>query len=343
MREYSDEDRIEPVARPNASPRSPTVTAVIPTHQRGPLLERTLRSVVRQSNVDLEVVVVDDGSTDDTRQRIWRLHDERVRMVRNETARGVSRTRNRGIEEAGGEWLAFCDDDDVWAPDKLISQVQAARETGTSWSYTGHVNITVQDEVIGGAPPSPPEVVRRDLAQTNLIPGGGSNVLALTDLVRRLGGFDVRLGILEDWDLWIRLAREAPPAWIPRPLIGYRIHGTNSSRNIDRMLSELELIDARYGGPVDRVRFDRHIARVSLRAGERGRAARFSMRAAVRAARTGDTAYFRDDFLLDARTMAAVLSPAFVRGPIAKLRRRTPAPPDPWLLEGAAWLARLDD
>jgi hypothetical protein len=185
--------------------------------------------------------------------------------------------------------------------------------------------------------------VRRDLARTNLIPGGGSNVLARTDLVRRLGGFDVGLGILEDWDMWIRLAREALPAWVPRPLIGYRIHGTNSSRNIDRMMSELEIIDARYHGPVDRVRFERHLARVSLRGGERRRAARFSLRAAMRAAVTRDGTYFRDDFLLDARTMAAVFAPALVRKQIARLPSRTPTGPDPWLLEAETWVTALDE
>jgi glycosyltransferase involved in cell wall biosynthesis len=287
-------------------------------------------------------VIVDDGSRDDTLLRIERFQDDRVRVIRNEMAQGVSRARNLGIEKARGDWLAFCDDDDVWAPTKLASQVRAAQTAGAPWAYTGHVNITSDDRAIGGARPSPPDVVRRDLPRTNLIPGGGSNVLARADLVRRVGGFDRRLGILEDWDLWIRLAREASPAWVPEPLVGYRIHGTNSSQNIDRMVAEIEIIDARYSGPVDRVRFERHLARVSLRGGETRRAMRFSVRAAVRAVTAGNLRYVRAEFLPDVGAIVKTASPTFVSRPIAALRRsRRPARPDDWLLEAAGWLAEL--
>jgi GT2 family glycosyltransferase len=318
------------------------VTVVIPTHDRGSLLERTLASVIRQSGVDLEVVVVDDGSTDDTARRIARFDDDRIRVVRNATAHGVSRARNRGIDEARGDWLAFCDDDDVWAPDKLASQLRAARHSDAAWVYTGHVNITLEDTVMGGARPAAPEIVRSDLARTNLIPGGGSNVLARAELIHRVDGFDTRLGILEDWDMWIRLARENTPAWVPRPLIGYRIHGTNSSRNIARMLHELEIIDARYRGPVDRTRFDRHLARVCLRGGERRRAIRFTLRAAARAAAHGDVRYLTTEFMQDVPTLAATFAPSSLRRRLAKLRGPRPRrQPDDWLLEAEAWLKAL--
>ena len=316
----------------------PTVTVVIPTYNRRQLLELTLGSALRQRDVAFEVVVVDDGSTEVTAPLVERFRDARIRLVRHEMPRGVSAARNRGIDEARGEWIAFLDDDDLWAPDKLALQLDAVRQTRRLWAYTGHVNITADHRVLGGAPPSAPDKVQHDLRRTNLIPGGGSSVLARADLVRRVGGFDENLGILEDWDLWIRLAREGRPAWVRRPLVGYRIHGTNSSRNIDRMLAEVEIIDRRHRGPVDRVRFYRHLARVSLRGGRRRQAFRFSLRTAA----LGDPQYLARDFVPDVWEIANSLMPDRVRGWVAGLgRHRTSRGSDEWATQAAMWLADL--
>src|SRR3954469_4879731 len=113
------------------------VSVVVPTRNRSRLLAATLRSVLRQRAVDLEVIVVDEGSTDDTGAVIAGLRDPRIRIVRHDVPRGVSRARNRGAEEARGDWVAFVDDDDLWAPDKLARQVQAALAAGRDWVYTG--------------------------------------------------------------------------------------------------------------------------------------------------------------------------------------------------------------
>ena len=107
----------------------PEVSVVIPTRDRSRLLGLTLHSVLWQRGVVVVVVVVDDGSTDDTAQTVAGLADPRVRLVRHDTAQGVSAARNRGITEAHGRWVAFLDDDDLWAPDKLACQLQAARGT----------------------------------------------------------------------------------------------------------------------------------------------------------------------------------------------------------------------
>jgi hypothetical protein len=203
------------------------------------------------------------------------------------------------------------------------------------------VNITVDDTVTGGAPPAAAPVVARNLRRLNVIPGGGSNVVARADVVRRVGGFDVELGILEDWDLWIRLAADGTPAAVVRPLIGYRIHAANSSRNVARMVREVEVIDARYRGPVDRARFTRHLARVSLRAGDRSAAVRLAAAAAVRAASRGDIAYLRTDALEDARVLAEAFVPLPFRRPLRVVDRPTAPPPNAWLLEAMAWLAEL--
>ena len=115
----------------------PTVTVIVPTHNRTHLLATTLRTVLWQEDVDLEVIVVDDGSSEDVRRVIEQLGDSRLRLIRHETSQGVSIARNRAVTEAHGAWLAFCDDDDLWAPGKLASQLAAARSTYRTWAYGG--------------------------------------------------------------------------------------------------------------------------------------------------------------------------------------------------------------
>ncbi|HEX6207479.1 MAG TPA: glycosyltransferase family 2 protein, partial [Actinomycetota bacterium] len=107
---------------------TPEISAIVPTHNRAGLLTTTLRTVLWQRDVSLEVVVVDDGSSDATADLVEGLGDPRVRLVRHDAPRGVSTARNRGASEARGDWLAFCDDDDLWAPDKLARQLAAARD-----------------------------------------------------------------------------------------------------------------------------------------------------------------------------------------------------------------------
>ena len=96
------------------------VSVVIPTRNRTALLAMTLRSVLRQRDVTLEVIVVDEAaSTDDTGARLAAIRDPRLRVIHHDAPRGLPAARNHGAEEARGEWLAFIDDDDLWAPDKI--------------------------------------------------------------------------------------------------------------------------------------------------------------------------------------------------------------------------------
>src|SRR4051812_26727252 len=101
---------------------SPQVSGGIATHNRRRMFRRTLRSALAQENVDLEVIVVDDGSTDGTAADIRTIKDPRLQVVEREN-RGTAGARNAGIAVAQGEWVAFLDDDDLWAPHKLATQI----------------------------------------------------------------------------------------------------------------------------------------------------------------------------------------------------------------------------
>ena len=248
------------------------VSVVVPTHNRRELLASTLRTILWQRDADLEVVVVDDGSRDPdvVPQVIADCRDDRVVLVRNDTPTGVSAARNLGIATARGSWVAFCDDDDLWSPDKLALQLAAARTTGREWVYTGAVKIDLQQRVIGGLPPPAPEVALARLPHVNPVPGGCSSVLASAAALHKAGGFDSRLVNLADWDMWMRLALTGPPTFVPRPLVAYRIHPHNASRDTALILAEARSLDQRYGSHVDYGALYHYLAWVHLRSG-RGR------------------------------------------------------------------------
>jgi len=177
--------------------------------------------------------------------------------------------------------VAFLDDDDLWAPDKLARQLQAARGTGRAWAYAGAVSVDRELRIVGGAPPLPPEQVMQLLPQYNAVPGGGSNVLVRADVLTRAGPFDTRLYNTEDWEMWIRLAKDGPPAWVRRPLMAYRVHVGNASLNVAEILAGVTLIERRHGTRADRGILHHWLAESCLRTGRRKEALRHLAAAAL--------------------------------------------------------------
>ena len=243
------------------------VSVVIPTHNRSALLSRTLRSALRQERVDFEVIVVDEASNDDTPALLSALGDHRVRVIRHEIPRGLSAARNHGAEYARAEWLAFLDDDDLWAPDKLFRQVSAAREAGRDWAYTGSVNIE-NGRILRSTPaPSEEEVVAM-LPRFPILPGGGSNVIVRRETFTQVGPFDTRfVSGGEDWELWIRLAKHGWPAGVREPLMAKRIHSSNMFAETDRILRATTVIQTLHDTPIDWGRMYQWLAERYLREG----------------------------------------------------------------------------
>ena len=125
-----------------AGPAAPQISVVIPTHGRWPLLQRALQAALGQQDVEVEVVVVDDGSPDETAARLAQIDDARLRVVHHAVATGVSRARNDGIAAARAPWLAFLDDDDLWAPRKCADQLAAAHAGGRDGRGAGRSSST---------------------------------------------------------------------------------------------------------------------------------------------------------------------------------------------------------
>jgi glycosyltransferase involved in cell wall biosynthesis len=305
------------------------VSVVVPTRNRSGLVAVTLRSVLRQRGVDLEIIVVDEASTDGTPAVLAGLGDRRVRVVRHDTPRGVSTARNRGAAEARGEWVAFTDDDDLWAPDKLVRQVHAAQAAGRDWSYAGSVNITDGFRIVHGLPPLPPEEVVAALPRYNAIPAGGSNVVVRREALLRAGPFDTRLRNTEDWEMWIRLAKAGPPAWVRSPLIGYRVHASNSTLDVAEIVRGARLIEQLHHTTADWGRLHRWLAQSCLRSGQR----RAALGQFARAALHGQARAVAHDLALTARRRL----PRRYSAP-QPAERSNPA----WIEEAAGWLRELE-
>ena len=227
----------------------PDVTVVIPTRDRPSRLSATLAGVWRQRDVRLEVVLVDDGSEPHVAASYERLRSDRLRVLRDATPRGPAAARNAGIAAARGGWVAFLDDDDLWAPTKLRCQLDAAERAGAGWAWCGAVYLSGDGAVCSVASGPSPEEVRRQLPSGSVIPGGASNVIASTGLLHRVGGFDEDIFHMPDWDLWLRLLLVDPGAAHPEPLVGYVQHpGMLSRRQTTVLERDLAIIDRKVRG-----------------------------------------------------------------------------------------------
>jgi glycosyltransferase involved in cell wall biosynthesis len=206
---------------------SPEITVVIPSLNRWDMLERTLWGVLRQEDVDVDVLVVDDGSSDETPRRLFEHPDPRVRTLRHARPLGVARARNDGLAAVRAPWTAFLDDDDLWAPRKLREQLDAAAAADAVMAYSASVVVDERLVPIARDPAPPAAELLSALIGHNAIPGGCSNVIARTEALVRLGGFDPALSMIADWDLWLRLAADGPAGACEQVHVAYVDHGAS--------------------------------------------------------------------------------------------------------------------
>jgi glycosyltransferase involved in cell wall biosynthesis len=225
------------------------VTVVVPAYNAAATIRRTLKSVQKQTHRNLEILVVDDGSTDATRAIVEKLGqaDPRIRLVPLSNS-GVAAARNMGIVQAKGRFIAPIDADDLWRSDKIALQLRAFRDGGEQIGlvYTWYKIIDEADRVIV-AKPTPP--VEGDLLQAiairNIV-GNGSSVMFRREIALAVGGYDATLRRrdaqgCEDWKLYFQIAERHEFALVPAFLTGYRQLRGNMSSNVMRMLRSRDL------------------------------------------------------------------------------------------------------
>ena len=229
---------------------SPLVSVVLPAYNCAPFIGATLDSVYRQTYRNWEVIVIDDGSTDETRA-VLVPHIGRIRYLYQQN-RGTAAARNAGVREARGELIAFLDNDDIWLPEKLELQVHVMQESlecglvftdGKSFTADGIRRESVisrrLDQWIDANRTKDLRVVTGDILRNLLFCNeivSASSVMVRRECLERLGGFDEAIQIADDHDLWLRIAREYAVTLIPRCLYMWRWYDASQSGPIpDRM------------------------------------------------------------------------------------------------------------
>ena len=227
-------------------PKEPLVSVVVPAYNAARTVETTLGSVLQQTMDGLEVIVVDDGSTDATPEIVRSVNDERVRLRRQSNA-GHASARNAGIEMSRGKYVAVVDADDVWLPRKLEQQLAVLRANSAVRALHGSA-IFVDDSLrplfVASSPDGKNELL-------DVLCFRGLAALMVTLIIERalldqVGGFDPSLIILQDWELAIRLARLGELYSSSEPLVLYRLHQTNQSKQIDLHIEPGERVLARF-------------------------------------------------------------------------------------------------
>jgi teichuronic acid biosynthesis glycosyltransferase TuaG len=270
----------------------PLVSAIVTSYNYGRFLPEAVESVLDQTYPKLEIVVVDDGSTDETRQLVSRYENRGVRYVYQPHS-GPGQARNRGLESTSGSLVAFLDADDTWLPDKISLQVghlrrhpELALVGAHAYGCDESLRIT---GVVHAATDESAQLFDRLLVHNVVL--NPSSVLIRRSALQRVGGFS-EIPLAEDWDTWLKIARTFPVGFVDRPLANVRHHDRSLSRmegflDIDAEIVErhLSTLQPAWRRPIVRLRARSasyfHAGKRSEAAGDRGTARRLSVVALV--------------------------------------------------------------
>ncbi|WP_009632478.1 glycosyltransferase family 2 protein [Synechocystis sp. PCC 7509] len=218
----------------------PKVSVIIPAYNAMSYLPETVESVLQQTFTDFEVLIVNDGSSDNIVQWVDSLTDDRIQLI-SQSNQGVSTARNTAIGQAKGEYIAFLDADDLWQRQKLEKQVQFLDNHPTvglvaTWMMLTDEHNNLLSEVKLNFNQGN---IRKEIIEISLIPCGS------IPLVRRIcfdkvGLFDPTLRFGEDWEMWARIAKDYDFGLVKELLVYYRQHSKNSSKNSQEILPDFD-------------------------------------------------------------------------------------------------------
>lgn len=224
----------------------PLVSIVLPTYNRAHTIHKSVESLLTQTYQDIEIIVVDDGSTDNTQQIINDLQeqDPRIRYLKQPHQKGANTARNRGVREAKGEYIAFQDSDDHWLPHKLAAQMDAIQITGVKaaftafWKIQGQKKIQIPKKNRGIKPGT--HSFHKELLKGNFI--ALPTFVVEKGLVQQAGEFDEKLPRLQDWEMFLRLSRLTDFIYINQPMLNAYIGSDNITSKKHLYRKSLEFI-----------------------------------------------------------------------------------------------------
>ena len=222
----------------------PSLSVIVPVYNGEQTIRETIDSVLQQTFSDFELIVINDGSQDSTLEVVSSIPDARIKIFSHPNA-GQAISRNRGIERASGEFIAFLDADDLWKPDKLEVQLKALEanpQAAVAYSWTDFIDKSGQFLGNGTRINYSGNVYEKLLVRNFL--EHGSNPLIRRQALTEVGAFDASLTPAEDWDLYLRLASCYNFIAVPSAQVLYRVSANSSSTNVSRMeAASLQVIE----------------------------------------------------------------------------------------------------
>lgn len=199
------------------------VSVVVPTYNRAKLLLLAIKSIQNQTHQNIEIIIVDDCSTDQTEEYVGNIKDWRIIYIKHEKNLGGSAARNTGIKYATGTFIGFLDSDDQWLPDKLMKQLAVfEKNSQIGVVYTG-VSMVNEDRVIREIVPHLKGGIFPSLIEFNCI-DTTSSVLVKKELLEKIEGFDASLPSCQDWDLYLRLSQITKFDFVDESLVLFNQH-----------------------------------------------------------------------------------------------------------------------
>jgi glycosyltransferase involved in cell wall biosynthesis len=222
----------------------PVVSVIIPTYNQAELLKKAIRSIKDQTFQDWEAIVIDNFSVDNTREIVEDFQDSRIHYMQFRNHGIIAASRNRGISQAAGQYIAFLDSDDLWYPEKLSRSLEYLFEGADAICHG--MRICQEGKADLEFKPHKPD---NDLFDTLLYEGNSiittSTVVVKKDWLVRYPAFseDIKIVTAEDYDLWLRLLKNGIHWKVISDILGeYTIHGKNESKNIERQMDAEERV-----------------------------------------------------------------------------------------------------
>ena len=221
----------------------PLVSIILPSYNCAAFLPHSIGTILSQTYNSYEIIVIDDGSTDNTKEVLYPFM-QRIKYIRLEQNKGLPTARNIGIRSAQGKYIAFIDADDLWLPEKLQTDIEYFEtHPEVSMVYSKHINIDEKgDDLNGNTKKQLPSgnIFTQLFSEQNFIIT--SSVVVRKEVFETTGLFDEQLFNCQDWDMWLRIAFHFKVAGINKPLVKYRHNPHSLSKNRNNVLKYQKII-----------------------------------------------------------------------------------------------------
>lgn len=225
------------------------ISIIIPTYNRSELLVRAVESVLSQAFEDFELIIVDDGSTDNTREMVQKLvkKDSRIKYIYQENSGGAAKPKNVGIKSSQGDYIAILDSDDEWLPQKLEKQLDVFEKSDNpNLSFVTCNALVIGEKKIEKYNITKPKNPQREILMRDYL-GSGSGMIYKREVFDAVGGFDESLKSGQDWEMRIRLLEKYDFEIVDDYLIKYYLHEDNISKTLgEKRKNDLEHIFNKY-------------------------------------------------------------------------------------------------